>query len=85
MLFRSVIVRREISSQGRNRSFINGALATAGALRALSDRLVELHGQHEHQALLDPATHLPLLDEFAGHQVLVGQVAAAWSEVRTLR
>src|SRR5688500_1936284 len=43
-----LIVRREISNQGRSRSFINGALATAGALRDLSQRLVELHGQHEH-------------------------------------
>src|SRR5215216_1545303 len=80
-----LIVRREISSQGRSRSFINGALATAGALRDLSDRLVELHGQHDHQALLDPATHLPLLDEVASLQSLVDQVASAWLEVRTLR
>src|SRR5687768_14193975 len=50
---RELVVRREITSQGRSRSFINGALATAGALRDLSQRLVELHGQHEHQALLD--------------------------------
>ena len=80
-----LIVRREISSQGRSRSFINGALATAGALRDLSDRLVELHGQHEHQALLDPQMHLPLLDAFAGHQDLVERVAHDWSDVRTLR
>src|SRR5215204_5698905 len=39
-----IIVRREISSQGRSRSFVNGALATASALRDLSVRLVELHG-----------------------------------------
>src|SRR6185503_16341195 len=52
-----IVVRREISNQGRSRSFINGALATAGALRDLSARLVELHGQHEHQALLDPLAH----------------------------
>src|SRR5689334_11747503 len=58
-----MIVRREISNQGRSRSFINGALATASALRDLSARMVELHGQHEHQALLDPLSHLPLLDE----------------------
>src|SRR5213596_3272897 len=63
---RELLVRREISSQGRSRSFINGALATAAALRDLSARLVELHGQHEHQALLDPLAHLPLLDEYAG-------------------
>ena len=80
-----LIVRREISAQGRSRSFVNGALATAGALRDLSDRLVELHGQHEHQALLDPLTHLPLLDGFAGHDDLVEQVRSAWAEVRGLR
>src|SRR5690348_17189110 len=80
-----LIVRREISSQGRSRSFINGALATAAALRDLSDRLVELHGQHEHQALLDPETHLPLLDAFAGHPDLVARVAGEWADVRTVR
>ena len=80
-----LVVRREIGAQGRSRSFINGALATAGALRDLSERLVELHGQHEHQALLDPATHLPLLDSYAGHQALVDEVSTAWSVVRTLR
>src|SRR5581483_8012434 len=38
-----IVVRRELTNQGRSRSFINGALATAGALRDLSARLVELH------------------------------------------
>jgi DNA repair protein RecN (Recombination protein N) len=80
-----LIVRREISAQGRSRSFIDGALATAAALRDLSERLVELHGQHEHQALLDPQTHLPLLDAFAGNESLVEGVRLAWSIVRGLR
>src|SRR5690349_14054249 len=62
---RELVVRREITSVGRSRSYVNGALATSAALRDLSARLVELHGQHEHQALLDPLTHLPLLDEYA--------------------
>src|SRR5262245_34843974 len=44
-----IVVRREITSQGRSRAFVNGTLATAAALRDLSARLVELHGQHEHQ------------------------------------
>ena len=82
---RELIVRREISSQGRSRSFINGALATAAALRDLSARLVELHGQHEHQALLDPLAHLPLLDEYADLGEMASSVAAAWTQVRTLR
>ena len=80
-----IIVRREISSQGRSRSFINGALATAAALRDLSARLVELHGQHEHQSLLDPLTHLPLVDASAGLTNDAMRVAAAWSSVRSLR
>src|SRR6476660_7087227 len=44
-----LLVRREITAQGRSRAFVNGALATATTLRELSARLVELHGQHEHQ------------------------------------
>ena len=88
---RELIVRREISSQGRSRSFINGALATAAALRDLSARLVELHGQHEHQALLDPLAHLPLLDEYADlgdarrrRRVRVDEGAHAARAARTL-
>jgi DNA repair protein RecN (Recombination protein N) len=46
---------------------------------------VELHGQHEHQALLDPQTHLPLLDAYAGVDEPARKVADAWSAVRTLR
>ena len=61
-----LLLRREITAQGRSRAFVDGALATAAALRDLSTRLVDLHGQHEHQALLDPETHLDLLDRFAG-------------------
>src|SRR5688572_25288106 len=80
-----ILVRREISSQGRSRSFINGALATAGALRDLSARLVELHGQHEHQALLDPLTHLPVVDVYGGLTDLSARVVDAWMRVRTLR
>ncbi len=82
---REIVVRREITSQGRSRSFINGALATAGALRDLSARLVELHGQHEHQALLDPLTHLPLLDAWAALDGRAAAVASRWDAVRSLR
>src|SRR6187200_480765 len=80
-----IIVRREVTSQGRSRSYINGTLATAGGLRELADRLVELHGQHEHQTLLDPLSHLPLVDESAGLDSLIPPVAAAWSSLKALR
>src|SRR5579864_6305034 len=61
-----LVIRREVTSQGRSRAYVDGALVTATALKDLSSRLVELHGQHEHQTLLDPATHLGVLDVWAG-------------------
>ena len=80
-----LVIRREITNQGRSRSFVGGALATATALRALSEQLVELHGQHEHQALLDPAAHLPLLDEYGHLAPIASRVATAWQRVRVAR
>jgi DNA repair protein RecN (Recombination protein N) len=82
---REVILRREISAQGRSRAFVDGALATSAALRDLSVVLVDLHGQHEHQVLLDPAAHLDLLDEFARLEPLRRPVAesfATWLQAR---
>jgi DNA repair protein RecN (Recombination protein N) len=59
-----LLVRREITAQGRSRAFVDDALATAASLKELSSGLVELHGQHEHQTLRDPSTHLDILDVF---------------------
>jgi DNA repair protein RecN (Recombination protein N) len=73
-----LLIRREITAQGRSRAFINGALATAGALKDLSGRLIELHGQHEHQTLLDPSKHLTVLDSFGGLGPLVEPTHAAF-------
>src|SRR5690349_5891628 len=72
-----LIVRREISAQGRSRAFVNGELVTSGALRDACGGLVDLHGQHEHQRLLDPSAHLDLLDEFAETSDLRESVATA--------
>lgn len=80
-----LIVRREITSQGRSRAFINGALATAAALKDLSNRLVELHGQHEHQQLLDPTQHLALLDAWSDLAETRITVSKAFDAVRALR
>ena len=85
---REVILRREITSQGRSRAYVDGALATSATLRELASSLVDLHGQHEHQVLLDPATHLDLLDEFAGltgERTAVAQSFAEWQRIRDER
>ncbi len=78
-----LLVRREITAQGRSRAFINGALATAGALKELSSRLIELHGQHEHQTLLDPSTHLGVIDAFGGLDPLIAPTTLAFEVMRT--
>ena len=76
------LVRREITAQGRSRAFINGNLSTAAALKELASRLLELHGQHEHQTLLDPSTHLTALDGFAGLEAIRDAVAVAFAAVQ---
>jgi DNA repair protein RecN (Recombination protein N) len=85
---RDVIVRREVSAQGRSRAFVDGVLVTSTALRDAAGGLVDLHGQHEHQVLLDPAAHLDLLDEFAGLTSERNGVASAfltWQQLRDER
>src|SRR5438105_6637561 len=74
-----LLIRREITAQGRSRAFVNGNLATAGTLRDLAARLVELHGQHEHQTLLDLSTHLGVLDTFGRLGDLLKRVSAAFA------
>ncbi len=75
-----LLIRREVTAQGRSRAFVNGELVTAAALRDLGARLVDLHGQHEHQALLDPDTHLDLLDRYAGLDAEREEVARAFAD-----
>src|SRR6185295_3184693 len=79
-----VLVRREITAQGRSRAFIDGALATAGSLKALAGDLIELHGQHEHQTLLDSATHLGVLDAYAQLEPLASPVRDAFERMRDI-
>jgi len=78
---REVVVRREVTAQGRSRAFVDGQLTTSAALRPIVAEFIELHGQHEHQLLLDPATHVPMLDAWAGLTADAEAVAAAWAAV----
>lgn len=79
------IVRRVVTSEGRSRAYINGQMVTLTQLRALGDRLLDIHSQHEHQSLLQNATHRRLLDDFGQHQSLVDEVKTAfgrWHELQ---
>jgi len=79
-----VHVRRDVTAQGRSRAFIDGALATAAALKDLGTELIDLHGQHDHQALLDPSTHLDLLDQFAGAATVRAEILARYDTMAAL-
>ena len=81
----TLIVRRDINAQGRSRAFVNDTLVTAAALNDQTSPLVELHGQHEHQTLLDPQSHLYMLDEFAGLTATRQQVSDAFREWKRLQ
>ena len=61
-----LILYRELSVNGRNVCRINGTLVTASELKELGTLLADLHGQHEHQSLLDSSTHIHLIDAFSG-------------------
>lgn len=79
------IVRRVVTSEGRSRAYVNGQLVTLAQLRALGDRLLDIHSQHEHQSLLQNTTHRRLLDDYGRHQSLVEQVKTAyikWQELQ---
>ena len=57
-----VVLRRTISNTGKNRCLVNDCTVTVGVLAKLGDLLVDIHGQHDHQALLNPEIHVDLLD-----------------------
>src|SRR5262245_38506127 len=80
-----LLVRREINAAGRSRAFVNGDLTTATALKDLSSRLIELHGQHEHQTLLDPTTHLSVIDTFGGLASALTPTADAFAQMSAAR
>src|SRR5437879_2883559 len=57
-----LLLKRTFSAAGANRQFINGSPATLNTLAALGQRLVDIHGPHEHQSLLHPTSQLAILD-----------------------
>ncbi|MGB6648950.1 MAG: AAA family ATPase, partial [Bacteroidota bacterium] len=87
-----LIVRREVSAKGQSRAFVDDSPITLALLKQVGELLVDLHGQHEHQSLLRPETHIRMLDEVGGLEAMVkefrealnrmGQVSAELNELR---
>ena len=77
-----VIIKREISNDGRNRVYINNQPSSLSALKELAPLLLDIHGQHEQQTLLDPASQLTLIDAFAGAEDLASKVRLLDGEIQ---
>ena len=73
-----LILRRVINKDGRSRAYVNGSSVPAQLLRALGERMVDIHGQHTHQSLLKADVQRNLLDEFGNHQQQLNEVKDAW-------
>jgi DNA repair protein RecN (Recombination protein N) len=80
-----VVVRREVSAEGRSRAWANGSPTTAAVLSELGGYLVDLHGQHETQSLLHPEAQRDILDAFAHAEAERSAVAEAYRLVAALR
>lgn len=80
-----LILRRINTADGRKTAWVNDRRASGDVLRALSETLVELHGQHDDRGLLNPRGHRDLLDDFAGLDALRTATRRAWAEMRTAR
>jgi DNA repair protein RecN (Recombination protein N) len=80
-----LVLRRQLSADGRSRAFVNDQATSVGVLRDLGALLLEVHGQHETVGLLDARTHRPLLDAFGGLSAEAGAVMDAWSGWRATR
>jgi DNA repair protein RecN (Recombination protein N) len=80
-----LVIKRELARSGRHRVFVNDGPATVGLLERAGELLVELHGQHEHQRLMQPARQLDLLDRFAecgDQREKVACLVRGWDEAR---
>ena len=75
----SIILRRDINDSGKSVCRVNGKLVTIGILREIGASLIDIHGQHESQELMDEKAHIHLLDQFAGEKIR--QVKESYKEL----
>lgn len=81
----TLLLRRTIDATGKSRAWINGQAATLTQLRDLGEQLIDIHGQHAHQALLKPNAQRELLDAHAELTAQVKDCEAAWRERQSLQ
>lgn len=78
----SLIIRREIFSKGTSKNFVNDKAVTLSTLKSVGDFLVDLHGQHQHQALLDNKKHIDFLDNFGNYSEVLKSVRETYLDLK---
>lgn len=79
-----IIITRQLTAEGKSMARINGMAVTLGILRDISDKLINIHGQHDNQALLTPARHVAFLDAYAENEELVNEYKSLLSQKRAI-
>jgi DNA repair protein RecN (Recombination protein N) len=80
-----LVLRRVLFSEGRSKSSINGQPFPLQKVKELSEMLVHIHGQHQHQTLLNHTTHRQQLDHYAGHEALLTDVASLYKSCQKIK
>ncbi|MFC3149452.1 DNA repair protein RecN [Litoribrevibacter euphylliae] len=79
------VIRRVITKEGRSRGYINGRPCPISKLKLLGEQLVEIHSQHAHQSLMQPQTHIHMLDNYAGHIDALNELKNAYKDWQTIK
>ena len=79
-----IFLRRIIYKNGKSKAFINDNPVTVGLLQKIGSALIEIHGQNEKIGLLDPSSHMRLLDKYAGHSNLIKKVEESYKSYAKL-
>jgi len=80
-----LLLKRSFSAAGANKQFANGSPITLQGLKKLGDILVDVHGPHDHQSLLQPEKQIAILDSYGKLQPLLDEYHEAWEKRRTIR
>ncbi len=81
----SLLISRSISLDGKNVCRINGMPVTVGMLKTLGRELINIHGQHDSQQLLNPETHCSFVDKLAGNEALLSEYTSAFDKLSQLK
>ncbi|CUH80295.1 Recombination protein N [Tritonibacter multivorans] len=81
----TLILRRVNTAEGRKTAWVNDRRCSGDVLRALSDTLLELHGQHDDRGLLNPRGHRAMLDAFAGAEPELAKTRSTWAAMASAR